>query len=263
MALIHMHHFSSTLGRNAGCYVIIPQKSTRQIGLESAEREKIPVLWLLHGASDDHTIWLRRTSIERYVSPLGIAVVMPDVEVSSYANQAHGNRFYDYIAHELPAIMRNYYGFSAAREDNFICGLSMGGDGALKIGLANPEQYSVIGCLSAGIFNPYVPDDTSNIDPTKNRGAFIRFDGKDTSNSEERIIENAKRIIKENKPVPRVFHSIGDKDFCMNAAQTARELFESFEGNPFDYIYEEHSGAHTWEYWDEHIQRFLGFVNKR
>lgn len=260
MALIHMHHFSKVLGRNVGCYVILPQISTRQIGLDSAQRETVPVLWLLHGASDDHTIWLRRTSIERYVSPLGIAVVMPDVEISSYANQAHGFRFFDYIAYELPALMQNLYGFSKAREDNFICGLSMGGDGALKIGLANPETYSVIGCLSAGIFNPVIPDDTLSIDPEKQRGLFMRLHGKNSIGSEERIMESARKILSENKPIPRVFHSIGDHDHCLKHAHFTREFFTSFENNPFDYTYEEHPGRHNWDYWDEHIQRFLAFA---
>ena len=260
MALIHMFHHSDVLGRGVGCYVILPQKATRQIGMESAEKERIPVLWLLHGASDDHTIWQRRTSIERYVAPLGMVVVMPDVEISGYANQAHGGRFYDYISKELPAVLRNYYGLSDRREDNYICGLSMGGDGSLKIGLANPENYSVIGCLSAGIFNPVIPDDTQNIDPKTNWGLFKRVHGKDTTDSEERITESAEKIIREGKPVPRVFLSIGHDDFCMGAAQFTKEFFENFEGNPFDFRYEEHDGAHTWEYWDEHIQRFLQYV---
>ncbi|MGN1409450.1 MAG: alpha/beta hydrolase, partial [Eubacteriales bacterium] len=172
MALVHTHFFSNTLGRQTSCDVILPQKAAKQIGMESAEREKSPVLWLLHGASDDETIWQRRTSIERYVSPLGLAVVMPSVEVSGYRNLSHGGRFYDYISKELPEIMRGFFNFSSAREDNYICGLSMGGAGAMKIGLANPDKYSVIGCLSAGMINHRLPDDTSNIDPEKNRSAF-------------------------------------------------------------------------------------------
>ena len=195
MALVHTHFFSNVLGRGVGCEVILPQKSTRLIGMETKERERIPVLWLLHGASDDETIWQRRTSIERYVAPLGMAVVMPSVEVSGYANLAHGGRFYDYVAKELPEVMRGFFGFSDRREDNFVCGLSMGGAGALKIGLANPEKYAAIGCLSAGIFNRRLPADTLNIDPEKDRGAFIRYDGRQLAGSEEDLIGNAKRII--------------------------------------------------------------------
>lgn len=263
MALIHSHFFSNTLGRGVSCDVILPQKSTKLIGMDSAEKEKTPVLWLLHGASDDETIWQRRTSIERYVAPLGLAVVMPSVEVSNYSNLAHGGKFYDYVAKELPEVMHGFFGFSTDREDNYICGLSMGGAGALKIGLANPGQYSVIGCLSAGIFNRTLPADTSAIDPDKNRSAYIRFDGRKLEGSEEDSVGNAKRILEEGKPVPRIYHSCGSDDFLLDAAHFTRDLFTSFEGNPYDYVYEEDPGAHTWEYWDDHIQKFLAYAVKK
>lgn len=260
MALIHTHFSSAALGRCVGCEVILPQKSSNLIGMESEKSEKTPVLWLLHGASDDETIWQRRTSIERYVSPLGLAVVMPSVEVSGYANLAHGGRFYDYVAKELPEIMRGFFGFSDKREDNYICGLSMGGAGALKIGLANPGKYSVIGCLSAGIFNRRLPEDTKNIDPVKNRRAYIQYDGRDLEGSEEDLIGNAGKIIEKGLPVPRIYHSTGSEDFLLEAAHFTRDFFGGFEGNPFDYVYEEDPGAHTWEYWDDHIQKFLRYA---
>ena len=53
------------------------------------------VLYLLHGLSDDDTIWLRRTSIERYAAPLS-AVVMPQVHRSFYTDQAYG-RYWTFL----------------------------------------------------------------------------------------------------------------------------------------------------------------------
>ena len=110
MALIHVGFFSQTIGMCMSCDVILPQRATRQIGMDSAATEgKHKVLWLLHGMSDDQTIWQRRTSIERYAAPLGLAVVMPAVSLSCYANMAHGRRYYDYVANELPEIMRDMF----------------------------------------------------------------------------------------------------------------------------------------------------------
>ena len=70
--------------------------------------QKYPTLWLLHGATDDQTTWQRRTSIERYVAPLGLAVVMPSAHLSSYTDMAHGGAFYTYIVEELPVLMRQF-----------------------------------------------------------------------------------------------------------------------------------------------------------
>lgn len=263
MALLHSHFFSNTLGRQVSCEVILPQKASKQIGMDSVQNSETPVLWLLHGASDDETIWQRRTSIERYVAPLGLAVVMPSVEISGYSNLAHGGRFYDYVSKELPEIMRGFFGFSEKREDNYICGLSMGGAGALKIGLANPEKYSVIGCLSAGIFNRSIPEGEYKVDPSENRRGFISFDGRILKNSEEDVCASAEKIISECLQAPRIYHSTGSEDFLLGTAHFTRDFFNKFEGNPFGYVYEEDPGAHTWEYWDEHIQRFLKFIYEK
>ena len=86
MALIHIGFFSEALGMCVNCDVVLPQTASGQIGMAAQARDgRHPTLWLLHGASDDHTVWQRRTSIERYAAPLGLAVVMPAVQLSSMA----------------------------------------------------------------------------------------------------------------------------------------------------------------------------------
>lgn len=259
MALLHVHFFSNTLGMNLSCDVILPQKSVK----EEEDGSKIPVLWLLHGSGDDHTAWQRRTSIERYVEPLGMAVVMPDGRFSGYRNQQHGGKYYDFIAKELPQIMHGFFGFSLEREDNYICGLSMGGNGALKMAMDRPEQYAAVGCLSAGFFDHMIPEDTMHLDPAKDVNAYIRHDRKVIEGSEEDMLNNARRILSEGKPIPRVYHSTGDHDHILGIAHKTRDFFESFEGNPFGYVYEEDPGRHRWEYWDTHIQRFLEFIRQK
>lgn len=264
MALIHVTFFSESLGMDVGVDVILPQKATRQIGMAAATREgKHPTLWLLHGSSDDHTIWQRRTSIERYAAPLGLAVVMPAVQHSSYANMAHGGRFYDYVSEELPRVMRDFFPLSDKREDNFIAGLSMGGMGCMKIGLANPDKYAAIGCLSAfasDIDTPRAPRGGAAASEQFNRRRAILYGDRDLHGTEEDTWGNARKIVAEGLPAPRIFHSTGKDDFLVEGSRQSKEFFESFPGNPFDYQYSEYPGAHTWEYWDEHIQDFLKYI---
>ena len=126
MALIHSYFFSEELSMCVSCDVIMPQK--RESMGEQGTAERYKTLYLLHGFSDDETIWQRRTSIERYVSSLGLAVIMPCAHVSAYADMVHGGKYYSYISKELPAVMRSFFPLSSRREDNYICGLSMGGD---------------------------------------------------------------------------------------------------------------------------------------
>lgn len=260
MALIHIGFFSDCLGMQVSCDVILPQKASRQIGMDSGVRgKKHPVLWLLHGASDDHTIWQRRTSIERYAAPLGLAVVMPSVHLSSYANMAHGGNFYDYVARELPVKMGGFFPFSDRREDNYIAGLSMGGTGCLKIGLANPERYAAIGCMSAAA--PQFRNTRSMTSrPGFERRRELTYGDRDITGTEEDLDASVRRVLDGALPRPRIYHAWGSGDFVCEGARKTRDYFLSFTGNPFDYTFEEDPGSHTWEFWDDHITHFLAFL---
>jgi S-formylglutathione hydrolase FrmB len=103
---------------------------------------------------------------------------------------------------------------------------------------------------------------THALNPEKQYYSYIRFDGRELEGTEEDVFGNAKKIVDEGLPCPRIYHSTGADDFLLGAAHQTRDFFQSIEGNPFGYTYEEDPGAHTWEYWDLHIQRFLEFINK-
>ena len=109
------------------------------------------MLYLLHGLSDDDTIWLRRTSIERYAAPLGLAVVMPQVHRSFYADEAFGGRYWTFLSEELPSVVASFFRVSAARSETFVAGLSMGGYGALKWALRHPDRFAAAASLSGAV----------------------------------------------------------------------------------------------------------------
>jgi S-formylglutathione hydrolase FrmB len=257
MALIHIGFFSDTLGMQVGCDVILPQRVSRQIGMAAdTVGGKHPTLWLLHGASDDETIWQRRTSIERYAAPLGLAVVMPAAQLSSYSNMVHGGKYFDFISKELPEKMRGYFPLSDKREDNFIAGLSMGGAGCFKIGLANPENYAAIGCLSASM-----PDHmASRTRPGMEKRREMTYGNRVLEGTEEDAVNSATVILEKKLPIPRVYHACGSEDFLLEGAHKTRDFFQAMPGNPFDYVYEEDPGIHEWGFWDDHIQNFLNYL---
>src|SRR5215203_3136864 len=132
MAHLRCDFFSDALGLSTSMTVILPQPTQNQIGMAGkASEEPPPVLYLLHGLSDDDTIWLRRTSIERYVAPLGLAVVMPQVHRSFYSDEHYGGRYWTFLSEELPELVASWFQVSQRREDTFVAGLSMGGCGEL------------------------------------------------------------------------------------------------------------------------------------
>src|SRR3954452_22139552 len=152
MAHLRCDFFSDVLGLSTAMTVLLPQETSAQIGMRGTSRGAVtPVLYLLHGLSDDDTIWLRRTSIERYVAPLGLAVVMPQVHRSFYQDEHYGRRYWTFLSEELPELVASWFQVSQRREDTFVAGLSMGGYGALKWALRQPEHFAAAASLSGAV----------------------------------------------------------------------------------------------------------------
>src|SRR3954469_12567569 len=152
MAVLTCDFFSESLMVGTSVTVVLPQNTEEQIGLTDAPVEgPPPVLYLLHGLSDDHTSWTRYTSIERYAVARGLAVVMPAAGRSFYADEAHGHRYWTYLSEELPRVVGQFFNVSREPADTFVAGLSMGGYGALKLQLPHPARYAAAASLSGAL----------------------------------------------------------------------------------------------------------------
>src|SRR3712207_5935441 len=133
MALIRCDFSTEALALGTSMIVLLSQTASTQIGLTGrAGDAPPPVLYLLHGLTDDDTAWTRYTSIERYAAAKGLAVVMPQVHRSFYADERYGLKFWTFLSEELPAVVSSLFRVSTRREDTFVAGLSMGGYGAFK-----------------------------------------------------------------------------------------------------------------------------------
>lgn len=255
MALIQCQFFSEALGISTQITVILPQQTAGQIGMQGTTGSgKHPVLYLLHGLSDDDTIWLRRTSIERYVSSLGLAVVMPNVHKSFYTDMVYGDKYWTFISEELPKLARSFFPLSEAREDNFVAGLSMGGYGALKWALRCPEQFAAAASLS-GALN--LSDHMAN-----NRPELFKliFGERNIAGTEDDVLWLLEQRAEGDGPKPAIYQCCGMEDFLYDSNLDFAKLAERV-GYPVSTQFDE--GSHTWEYWDAHIQDVLKWLPLR
>ena len=254
MALLHCDFFSDTLGLCCSMDVILPQATTRQIGMASTGAgDRLPTLYLLHGLSDDHTIWQRRTSIERYVADMPLAVVMPAVGRSFYTDMAHGLRYWTFIADELPAICRSFFPLSHRREDTFVAGLSMGGYGAFKLALRCPDRYAAAASLSGAL-------DMAALAAADDHGPDIELvygDPAAIAGSDHDLLHLAEAVAASDGPKPALFQWCGTDDFLYPANLTFRDRALGL-GLPLTYT--EGPGDHQWKHWDEQIQHVLAWL---
>lgn len=155
MALIELSFKSKALMMQTSVNILLPV-GTNKVDFTAQddftyEKKKFPVLYLLHGASDDHSCWLRLSSIERYAEEKGLAVVMPNADLSAYSDMVYGHRYWTYISEELPQFVEATFPISEKREDHFVAGLSMGGYGAFKMALRKPDYFAAAASLSGAM----------------------------------------------------------------------------------------------------------------
>lgn len=141
MAYIDCKLKSQILGTTVGVKLYFPTDLPADVGCTVKG-----VLTLLHGYTNSGDDWMQMTAAPRYAADNGLVLVMPDCGNSFYQNMMHGGAYKTFVTEELPMLLGRMFKLPARREQNFIAGLSMGGYGALFLGLSRPDLYA--GCAS-------------------------------------------------------------------------------------------------------------------
>jgi putative tributyrin esterase len=256
MILTEVNFFSETLVLECTMLVLLPQRPLAEA--QKKPRKKFRTLYLLHGRSDDHASWQRKTSIQRYVEGLNLAVVMPAVHRSFYTDMVHGGKYWQFISEEVAAVVQSLFPLSAARKDNFVAGLSMGGYGAYKLALIYPERFAAAASLSGGLDLSY---SVRADNPRNDEGRLAEFrtvfgDLSKVSGSKNDLIALAKKVSR-GAVKPRLYQCCGTEDFIYPDNVRFREAVSKL---PLDLTYEESPGEHNWAYWDKMIQRVLEWM---
>lgn len=255
MALLRCDFFAETLGLSTSMTVILPQQTSRQVGLAGTAGDEVPILYLLHGLSDDDTIWTRRTSIERYVAPLGLAVVMPQVHQSFYADEAHGLPFWTFLTEELPELVHGFFRTSTLREDTFVAGLSMGGYGAMKWALREPHRFAAAASLSGalGLSNEYGHDDPGIRSVIDRAFGDVPIEG--SGNDVGHLVRTA-----DPASLPALYVACGTDDFLYGESVA---FIDEARAAGVDITTGLGAGDHDWGFWDRTIQDVLNWLPLR
>jgi S-formylglutathione hydrolase FrmB len=238
MPFCELRYFSAALRKQTACNVILPSLDVPG---------PYHVMFLLHGLSDDHTIWARRTSIERYVDGLPLIVVMPDGHRSFYVDAQDGYAYGTALGKELPEMIERYF---PTKRPWCISGLSMGGYGAFKLALDRPDLFrSAVSHSGALHFSHHID---ARLDDPLFAAEIRRILGSNPVGGPNDLYS---QILKcDNLPALRF--DCGAEDFLLWAN---RDIREHLVNNNVPHEYEEFPGEHNWAYWDEHVQEAIAF----
>ncbi|MDR0299700.1 MAG: esterase family protein [Streptococcaceae bacterium] len=246
MALLKIEYYSEVLGMNRPVNVLYPEAS--KTGVKDAT--DIPVLYLLHGMSGNENSWLHRSGIDRLVRATNIAVVMPSTDLGFYTNTKYGMNYFDATAIELPKIIHNFFpNLSTKPEKNFIAGLSMGGYGAVKLGLAT-DKFSHVASLSGALDFETVAKEVPH-NPDYWQGIFGSIE--EFRNSDNNLLN----LARHSKQRPKIYAWCGTEDFLFEENNKA---IAEFKALGYDVVYETSAGKHDWYYWTQKIDTILDWL---
>ena len=163
MSVMHMNFTSRSLTQKMDLWVVYPTPTLQDMiqhkDAYDATRQW-PVVYMLHGAGGDGFEWVQRADVEAWCCKYGFIAVMPSCQLSFYNDTPDGRNFATYVAWELPNMIEATFHASRQAKDRYLTGYSMGGFGAVRIGLCNPDRYhklaSLSGCMDvAGFINAF------------------------------------------------------------------------------------------------------------
>ena len=254
MAVCEIHfNAQAALAKMTSATVILP---------ENAGPGPFPVFYLLHGLSDNHTVWTRRTSLERYVEGLPLIVVMPDGGRGWYANSITepAGAFETFIVRDLVGFVDRTFRTKAGQEGRVIGGLSMGGLGAVKLALKYSGMFCAAASHSGALWRPHERG------PVYEGSEMHRIFGDDPGGGANDVYALAERFGSEGKGRgddkggrrPALWIDCGTEDGLLACN---RQFHAHLERIGYTHEYVEYPGGHDWAYWDEHVRGAIRFLS--
>ena len=222
--------------------------------------QRFPVLYLLHGLWGHYGDWAEKTNVLAYASSLPLILVMPEGANGWYTDGvAHGARWEDYLMQEVVPYVDGHYRTLQDARARGIAGLSMGGYGALKLGLKYPQMFSFAGSMSGALEVPGLPDaalgDPQGVLYQSVHAAFgAPDDPARSANSMATLLAAA------HGPLPFFYLDCGTEDSLVDSS---RRFNQALTARHLPHEYRERPGIHDWAEWDHQIRGVLELVAER
>lgn len=220
--------------------------------------EKSKVVYMLHGKNGDEESFGDYSNAYNYADKYSLILVIPSMANSFYLNMEHGMRYFDYLSEELPLYLSNTLRLNSQKEYNFLLGYSMGGFGALKLGLTNPDKYKGICSLSGSLRS--LADTKYKIEHENRMDLKLAFgDCNDKVYEENDIYYLTNKILYEKKTLPELDIYCGRKD---SLYEVNKRYINFLEDKGIRFNFTEDEGQHSFDSWDKEIERYFRLISK-
>ncbi len=248
---------SQKLGRKVSYSIYLPADY-------NTSQRNYPVLYLLHGYTDNETNWIQtgqmKTIADRAIAKqeaVPMIIVMPDAWDSWYINQYDGKAPYeDMFFEELIPYMEKTYRIRKDKEGRAIAGLSMGGYGSFLYSLHHPDMFCACAPLSAAVFD----DEMIQKRKESHKDLFMRLLGPDDTHWQQNSVLNLLASLdKNNLPRIRYYIDCGDDDALLDGNFEAHRIMRE---KGLLHEFRVRDGGHTWTYWRTALPDVLKFVSQ-
>lgn len=235
-------------------------------------QRKYPVLYLLHGYTDDETGWTQFGEVKAIADQLidevevtDMIIAMPDAGLDWYVNSYDDKvRYEDFFIEEFIPFIESNYRCRGTKEYRAVAGLSMGGHGTLLYASKHPEMFAAAAPLSAAVWG------TDEIKSHKQEDwdRYFGFIFGEGLSGDDRITDH----VKDNFPLfiigsqdslklsaVKWYIDCGDDDFLINGNM---ELHRLMRARAIPHEFRVRDGAHNWTYWRTALPEVLRFVSK-
>ena len=260
--------YSEAVKRNMVINVVLPR------GYENTE-VRYPVLYLCHGLTSNYNEF-KYVGVPEYLNRFDMIVVMVDVGNSWYVNGAKSecgeqNNFADLVCVDIINYVDKNYRTIADRKGRAINGISMGGFGAISLGLSHPELFCSIASHSGALDwaknqkdslqkgeKPWVIWEQLSED-TVTRYRDINVEGYSTPKErtprgqiflkpeDTEAVDPFTLVLKVPKEkLPHIYLDCGVEDFLISAT---REFMQVLVENDIPFHFGQSAGKHEEDYW--------------
>ena len=252
---------SRVLGVNVKYNVYLPD------GYGKAERH-YPVVYLLHGLSDNYTAWVKRGNMQTVVDELTrsgeivpMVIIMPNAGGPDVHNTGNGYfnmpgwNYEDFFFQELVPTLEKKYSCGGSKGQRAVMGLSMGGGGSVVYSQRHPDMFSSCYAMSAWLDNK--EDELKRSVDTIDKLYYVREAVKQYSALD--FVDNADKATLEKLRTVAWFIDCGDDDFLLHLNYGLHMKMKKAGVHSELRV---RNGVHNWEYWHLALRLSLPFASR-